>query len=274
MEFAVMTDEKKELSTKKIRSHYLKCLDEISRPFLTTKHIDVESVHELRVNLKRVDALLALLKYTRSKIPKEKSKPFKKLFRLAGKLRAIQVEFEVIEKYFSDDSFNTNYLHQLHEIKVKRLAAYSKYLGSGISRSLKDGIRLLRKKASQLTKKQIIRYLGAEEKKVGKRLKRSVFREQALHLMRKDLKRYYLNSKMAEYSNERIETMLELLGDWHDLQIAFDHVVKTIYTGHLTGPESEPIKKIKHDLIADKESAYEKIVAYYSDNMRDERDLK
>lgn len=272
MESAVMT-EKKELSTRKIRSRYLKSLDEISQSFSETEHSDAEAVHDLRVNLKRVDALIALLSHTGSKIPKEKSTPFKKLFRVAGKLRAIQVEFEVIRKYFSDDSFNTNYLHQLHEIKVKRLANYSRYLRSGISRSLKDAIRLLKKKASQLTKKQIMRYLGKEEKKVDKRLKRNVFKEQALHRMRKDLKRFYLNSKMAEHSNERIEKMLELLGYWHDLQIAFDNVVKTIYTGHLTEPESEPIKKIKYDLIADKESSYEKIIAYYSNYMSGERDL-
>jgi hypothetical protein len=65
--------------------------------------------------------------------------------------------------------------------------------------------------------------------------------------------------------------MLELLGHWHDLQIAFDNVVKTIYTGHLTEPENEPIKKIRNDLIADKESSYEKIVAYYSSHMLGER---
>lgn len=193
--------EKKELSTRKIQSRYLKSLSEISRPFSATEHSDAESVHDLRVNLKQVDALISLLRQTGSKIPKKESTPFKKLFRVAGKLRAIQVEFDIIKKYFSDNSFNTNYLHQLHEIKLKRLEKYSRYLQKGIPPSLKDAIRLLKKHVTQLTKKQIIRYLGKEEKKVGKRLKRSVFREQALHLMRKDLKRFYLNSKIAEHSN-------------------------------------------------------------------------
>jgi hypothetical protein len=61
--------------------------------------------------------------------------------------------------------------------------------------------------------------------------------------------------------------MLDLLGTWHDYQIAFDHIVKTIHTGNLTAPESEPVKQIKYKLIADKEDTYEKIVAYYAEHI-------
>lgn len=266
----VITTTKKKASIKKIRSRYRKCLNEIaacSEPGT----INEESVHNLRVNLKRVDALIALLKYTGHRIPSNKLKSFKVLFRLAGKLRAIQVEFGVIKNRFAEDSVNTNYLHQLHELKVKRLKDYSKYLDSEVPRSLEGGIKLLKKKISLLTKKHILRYLSAEEKKLAKKLKRNIFREQELHFIRKELKRYYLNSKMAEYEDERIGKMQDLLGNWHDLQIAFDHVVKTIYIGQLTAPESEPIKKIKYDLITEKEGLYEKIVAYYINGLQGKR---
>jgi hypothetical protein len=271
MESAIITASKKAPSIRNIRSRYRKCLNEIAQYFSEPGAINEESVHNLRVNLKRVDAMIALLKYTGYKIPSDKLKSFKVLFRLAGNLRAIQVEFGVIKNHFADDSVNMNYLHQLHEIKARRLRNYSKYLGSELPRHLKGGIKLLKKKISHLTKKHIARYLSAEEKKLSKRLKRNIFREQELHFIRKDLKRYYLNSKMVEHDDERIEKMLDLLGNWHDLQIAFDHVVKTIYTGQLTAPESEPIMKIKYNLITEKEGLYEKIVAYYAEGIRNQR---
>jgi CHAD domain-containing protein len=269
MESAVNTVTNNVLSAKKIRSRYRKCLNEIANSFSEPDNTNEEYVHDLRVNLKRVDALIDLLKNTGHKLSAGKLKSFKTLFRIAGKLRAIQVEFNVINSHFTDDSFNTNYLHQLHEVKTKRLREYTKCLGSGIPRSLKEDTKLLKKRMEQLTRKNILRYLKAERKKLGKRLRRSIYREQDLHFIRKGLKRYYLNSKTAEYNNERIERMLDLLGAWHDHQIAFDHIVKTIYTGQLTEPESEPIKQIKYDLINDKERLYEKIVAYYAEALQD-----
>ena len=274
MESTIIVTLQKKSSAKKIRSRYRACLKEIAQCFSEPGSINEESVHNLRVNLKRVDALIALLAHSGRKIPPRKLRSFKTLFRLAGKLRAKQVEFGVVKNNFTDDSVNTNYLHQLHESKAKRLSEYSKFFGSEVPRPLKRGIELLKKNISHLTKKHITGYLSTEERKLAKRLKRSIFREQELHFIRKDLKRYYLNSKMADYDNERIERMLDLLGTWHDYQIAFDHVVKTIYTGHLSTPESEPIKQIKYRLITDKESLYEKIVAFYAEEMQENEPAK
>lgn len=269
MESLASTTAQKELSIKKIRSRYRKCVNEIAVCYSAPGNTGEESVHNLRINLKRVDALIGLLEYTGHKIPARKLKPFKTLFRLAGKLRSSQIEFGVIEKHFTDDSLNTNYLHQLHEIKAKRLAAFSKYLQCGVPRSLKAGIQFLKEKISQVKKKHITRHLNTEKKKLKKMLPRSIFREQELHSIRKDLKRYYLNSKMIEHDYEQLEKMLDLLGEWHDHQMAFDHVVKAIYTGRLTVPESEPVKQIKSQLITDKENLYEKIVAYYVEEIQD-----
>lgn len=268
MESAVYNSSRQKLSAGKIRSQYKKYLEAISKAFSGEHNTSEEAVHDLRVNLKRVDALIDLLKDIGTKVPRGKLKSFKTLFRVSGRLRAVQVEFDVIDKYFTNDSFNTNYLHQLHEVKAKRLHAYTRLLQSGVPRPLKEGMKLLKKKIAKLTKKDIDKYLNAERKKVARRLARSIFREQEIHFIRKDMKRYFLNLKAAEYESPRIERMLELLGEWHDHQVAYDNLVKNIYTGRMTRPESEPIKQIKFKLINDKEDLYEKIVAYYADELQ------
>ncbi|HEU5290161.1 MAG TPA: CHAD domain-containing protein [Cyclobacteriaceae bacterium] len=259
---------REKLHLRKIKSRYTDCLNEILNTS-DDENASTEAVHELRVNLKRVDALLALLAFSKIKIPHTGLKAFKALFRTAGKLRAIQVEFDIINKYFDNDSLNPNYLHQLHEAKVKRREQYSAFLEAGPSRSLKQGVKLLKKKVDMLTKKQISRYLKDEKENLWKHLKRSIFREQELHIMRRDLKKYHLNLKITEDADLKVETLLELLGEWHDHQIAFDHVVKVIHTGRLTESESEPIKTIKYKLIGDKEVMYEKIVSFYVQSFQD-----
>jgi hypothetical protein len=255
----------------KIRSRYKKCLNEIQQHFNQEDNTGVDTIHDLRVNLKRVDALLALIRFNNGKRSTQKLKIFQTLFNIAGKLRSVQVEFEIVYKHFNDESFNPNYLHQLHELKAKRLKEYSKFIESGPPRRLLRGIRLLKKKVSQITRKDIIRYLDAEEKILSKRLKRSIFREQELHFLRKDLKRYYLTLKMSDHQNVNVEKLLDLLGTWHDYQITFDHVIEAIYAGRLTAPESDPIKKIKYDLINEKEGLYEKIVSFYAIDMHGRR---
>lgn len=255
------------IDIKKAKKEYKKCLDQLYEHFYLKDNNSPSLVHELRVNLKRVDALVTLLRFNGIKLPQKTLKAFRSLFRVAGKLRTLQIEFDTINEYFTDDSLNPNYLHQLHEEKLKRLKAYSSFLNKGPSKRLRNSIAVLKKRVDHLPAKQILRYVHAEEKRLFKRLKRQVFREQQLHLIRKNLKRYYLNLKMAGQQNNFTETLLDLVGRWHDHQIAFDHVIRAIYTSNCTAAESEPIKKIKYRLIQDKENLYEKIVSFYVTNI-------
>lgn len=267
METQLSTLQKEDL--KKIRERYKDSLKEIKDHFSRKDSTDTEKVHELRVNLKRIDALLALLRFNGVKLPSKKIKAFRDLFKMAGKLRTKQVEFEIISKYFTDDSLNPTYLHQLHEEKAIRLEKYSKLLQKGPSKSLKNSIKTVKTAIDRITRKNILGYFATEEKRLSRRLSRSVFREQELHLIRKDLKRFYLNMKIADRQHENVERLLDLVGQWHDHQIAFDHVIKAIYTANLTERESDSIRKIKFGLIGDKEHLYEDIVSFYVKNMND-----
>ena len=217
------------------------------------------------VCLRKVDALIALLRFTKNDPAPKRLKTFKSLLKTAGKLRSIQVEFDIINKHFNAD-VNPNYLHQLHETKLKRTVEYSKRLESQ-RKSIEETTKPLKRRIQQLTKRQILDYLRSEEKKLEKRISRSIFREQELHFVRKDLKRLYLNLLLSGNKRKHLDKLLELLGSWHDHQIAFDHIIKAIYVGQLSESESAPIKKIKDDLINDKEHLYEKIVSFYALHM-------
>lgn len=264
---ALLDSAHKSIHMKEIRSRYRKCLSDLRDYFYEQDNTTPEAVHRVRVNLKRVNALIALLRFNKEEPSAKKLRALKSLFKAAGRLRSIQVEFATISAYFRDDTMNPNYLHQLHEMKARRLRQYSRHIESA-PRLLVDSMKTLKKSIGQVTKKQIYGYLRCGERSLARRLRRSIFREQELHFIRKDLKKFYLNLKLSGHEREQLEKLLDLLGEWHDRQIAFDHLLKAIYMGRLSAAESEPIRKIKYDLIHDKEDLYEKIVSYYTENMQ------
>jgi hypothetical protein len=74
---------------------------------------------------------------------------------------------------------------------------------------------------------------------------------------------------MFGIDNKQLEALLDLLGQWHDHQISYDHIVKAIYTGGLSKSECDAIIDVKLRLISDKENLYDKVVAYYANQMAD-----
>ncbi len=255
------------IDVKKTRSRYNDCLDEIQKYFSLKDKLSKDAVHDVRVNLKRVDALIALLQFNHNSPSKKKLEAFKSLFKTAGKLRSVQVEFDLINKYFKDNKLNPKYLHHVHEVKSEKLKEYSELLESGPKR-LAEGIQSLKKKISQITKRQMLDYLRSEEKNLASLIERSIFREQELHFIRKKLKKLHLNLQISGHDRKQLDKLLDLLGYWHDHQIAYDHVIKALHVGRLSRSESAPIKKIKDDLVNDKENLYEKVVSFYTTNMQ------
>lgn len=263
MKGIILKIEPKHVRPDKMANRYKRCLREIEDHFSATDSSNPEVIHALRVNLKRIDALISLLDFSGLKLAPRNFKTIRSFFTVAGKLRSIQVEFDMVSNYFQNGTPNMDYLHQLHEKKKARLAKYSAFLNKGPSEKLHATLRILRKKIRSLTRRNIIDYLTREQKILSKRLMHSIFREEELHLIRKDLKRFYLNMRMAKYNNDDLAKLLDLLGTWHDHQIAFDHIVKSLHTGKLTESEKAPAVSIKYKLINEKEALFEKIVSFY-----------
>jgi hypothetical protein len=252
---------------KAIRYRYKKCLNEILQYFYAEDQTSPTVVHDLRVNLKRVQAMIDVQRFGNKKLPSRKIRALTALFTMAGKLRSAQIEFDLISQHYNRAEFSSSYLRQLHENKVRLLEDYRKYLRAAPSRQLEKAIKTLKQHVRDLSHKQLRNYFDAAQKRVAHRLRRSVFREQELHLIRKDLKRYYLNLRQANNQNIPLKNFLELLGMWHDRQRAFDHLVKAVYTGGFTAFEREPIEKIKEMLLVEKGQLYDRIASFYAEEL-------
>ncbi len=245
-----------------IRKRYKDYLDEV-REYSARKETDSHSIHRLRVNLKRIDALISMLAFHDKKPSKKITDEFKSLFKIAGKVRSAQVEFDAVDKYFHGDTINTDYLHQLHENKLRAHTEFFSHLKNGLPHSMIKGLGKLKKIMDDLSRNDVRQYLRATEKDLTRRLAKSIFRQPKLHAMRKDLKRFYLNLTIAEDKNSTIKTLLDLIGQWHDHQVAFEHVTKALYTGNFTEAEAGTVEKIRAGLIAEKEGLYDEIISFY-----------
>lgn len=225
-----------------------------------------EVIHELRVEIKKINALHDLLTTVNKNAPVKKYfKPFNRLFKKAGKLRSIQVEFNLINSHFSENT-NSNYLHELHEIKHERRIEFEEFIGDNLLNELNSAKKKIVPHLRKIRKRNIVRYFNGREREIIDLLKKKIFREQNLHLIRKDFKRFYLNVK--NITPYKIDTgwakILDLMGEWHDRQIAFDQLIKAIYSSTLTSSELDRLQKIKSELLVEKNNLYEQVIAAYA----------
>src|ERR1700757_2161449 len=68
--------------------------------------------HTLRVEIKKIKAFLVLLEDCNKEFDHRAfSKPFKDIFKVAGKVRELQVERSTLKKYYSGSIFNEFLVH-------------------------------------------------------------------------------------------------------------------------------------------------------------------
>jgi hypothetical protein len=232
---------------------------------LPSKFLAPDKVHDLRVEIKRIEAFFHLLKWSSSRFAKAKYfKPFKLLFRNAGKLRSVQIDFDLINRHFINDN-DVNYLHHLHESKIKRHKELHKLIKKGIRKDLrkdkKEIIRLVKKVSIHTLQS----YFKKQEDYLSSLLQKNIFREERLHFIRKKLKRYYLNAKSMKAFNisHHWDTLLEQLGEWHDHQVMVYQLMKAIQSGQLNSTEIKHLKQLKLTIQLKKNELFEHIILTY-----------
>ena len=96
-----------------------------------------EIFHELRVEIKKLNALFDLINFCATDFKRKKSfAPFKLLFQQAGKIRALQVEEEILHKHLADDS-PSNYRNNILEIRLKEEQLFFPIINKELTSTLK-----------------------------------------------------------------------------------------------------------------------------------------
>ncbi len=193
-------------------------------------------LHELRVSIKRIKALFDFLAEL---LPKETEishyfKPFKEIFRVAGKLRDAQVQERLLLKCAKDWNLPAPLAYETHLKKIQNIAfhkfkktAQHVKLGDIKSekRTLKKILDAISEETLPIDTESLLRYRFANVRL----LVQEPTEEDSLHEARKMIKSIYyvLHLVFAPTTPQQYQDLKhleEVIGDWHDLAILSDNM--------------------------------------------------
>ncbi|MDQ3142717.1 MAG: CHAD domain-containing protein [Bacteroidota bacterium] len=219
--------------------------------------------HKLRVEIKKLNAFFSLLNFCATDFKRKKSfKPFKRLFRQAGKVREIHVEEDMLKKNFNNTVLN-EYKSSLKELRLQEQEIFFSMVNKKYALKLKKAFNKLHPFLMSADKKNVTNYMEKKRMQILKFFNNKLQPDQ-LHDLRIRLKEYYYNRESLDLSvtDETIQKkdiLPDLLGEWHDCHVIIKHHQKAMDTGEINGKELNQLKKIKAKFTSDSKVLLNKI---------------
>ena len=223
-----------------------------------------DTFHKLRVEIKKLDAFFALLKFCFKDFKRKKTfKPFKQIFLQAGKIRELQIEEEMLKKYLPDISLH-DYLNYLKRLRLKEQEAFFSIVNKKMAVRLKHKYHEIVPLLSKVNNKKVNRYLEKKITKIKELIGQGNLQAAWLHELRKRLNMLKFNRKSLSLEKQNISILKKddftmLLGQWHDSQVIMTHLNKTMETAGLNPKEIIQLEKLKIKLSSDSETVLKKI---------------
>ncbi len=220
--------------------------------------------HKLRVEIKKLNAFFELINFCSKGFKrKETFKPFKFIFRKAGKVRELQVEEAMFKKYFLNNLLK-DYKNSLKNLRLKERKYFFSILNKTFIARLKKAYSKTLPFLAQINKKKGKHYMEKKKGKIEKLLNQSTVQTPNIHALRMQLKKfnYARNSMNLEKQNvppSKKDVLPELMGKWHDLQVIIRHLKKAIDTYGINPKEVKQLEKIKAKFSSDSELLFNEI---------------
>lgn len=228
------------------------------------KNFTADTFHQLRVEIKRVKALVDLIAFCSKKWNTKKTfKPFKIIFKQAGKVREIQLQLALLEEQPSFNSLTG--CRKQYKKKLKRalekffIAADSKTCGK-----LRKKHRIIIARFLQIGTKKRRQYMAVKRQEIKKMLRQNTVKKKQIHTFRIRLKVYDYNEKIMKYpeQNKGIAArnrLMELLGHWHDYQVSILQIKKATSSCASDSNEIELLENIKTTFISKRNILFDQI---------------
>jgi CHAD domain-containing protein len=218
--------------------------------------------HKLRVEIKKLNALLELLDLCSKNFKHKKTfKPFKELFDQAGKVRELQVE-EAILKSYKTNSLK-DFKNELRENRISEKKKYFKFSTSKVHTLLNSKFNIIQSFLSDIDNKRANKFINRKKKEISKLLKQRSSRTRQLHELRKQLKilnyiRKHISEERSKFTNKK-DTLSTLLGKWHDCEIILEHFEKALKHKGVNSKTKSKLRDIKAIIKAEFNKLYTRI---------------
>jgi len=190
------------------------------------KTADQEDLHQFRVQVKKLRALLVMMESTSKNARLKKDfKPIKKVFKEAGDIRSAFVNLELSDEYH----FKTLEFEKQQNESIKHGTEAFVAKGAKQLKKLRRSRHRIHKNVHQLKKKVITRFYEQNLNDVAAFFERIKFTDE-LHECRKKIKFLLYNQKPAhkaissklQLDHDYLDKLQETLGKWHDNILALD----------------------------------------------------
>ncbi len=187
---------------------------------------DAEQLHALRVEVKKLRAMLILLKtVTHRKHLLKMFRPARKLFKQAGDIRSAQINLQLADEFNLHNAEFNEHQQQL----VKRHAERFKMKAPKMLKRLKRAHRLIKPRLPQVSGKSVADFYNKQLKQIAGSLAVPHFDDE-LHNCRKQLKVLMYNYKLtadaiAKYiklNEQYVDDLQSNIGEWHDKALALE----------------------------------------------------
>jgi len=200
----------------------------------------VENIHELRVELKKLNLLLSIIKYSRNRLKyKKQINHLKQIFKQAGKIRELQLV--ILQLNFWKEKYSISKLISIKNVELKqakltfiklnKFPIHYKHIEQEIISQLEksnNSNKFFQKIKSKINNA----FVEIMKMKLDKEVQMNV-KELVLHKLRINTKKLvnylkFYNEVQNENQKDKLVELNNQLGEWHDLVVLKYHVLEHI----------------------------------------------
>ncbi|WP_296704491.1 CHAD domain-containing protein [Algoriphagus sp.] len=220
--------------------------------------------HKLRVEIKKLNAIFNLINFcTKDFKRKETFRPFKEVFKQAGKVRELQLEEDILDQYFSTNSL-FDYRKRINNDLSKEKNSFFELLGKELDRKIAHKMDVLIPFVDQVGKKKAEAFIEKKKNVIESLISKNSLNTEELHKLRKLLKTLmYSLASISLENEENIDSeeleLTDLLGDWHDFDIAINKFDKALISNEIEPNEAKEIEEVKIKISLERDLLLKKI---------------
>lgn len=241
---------------KKLTAYFKKRATTIDALLETPKHeYTAETFHQLRVEIKKMNAIFDLIKFCNKDFKQKKTfKPFKLVFRQAGKIRELQLE-EIMLKDFISSELIPDYIAHLEQLQSQEQESFFSLVHKKLIAQLQKKQTIILPFLRAIKKKKARSYIQEKKNAIQEILHENSVQKETAHELRKRIKilNYALISLSLDKDNPtyyKKDALPTLLGEWHDDEVFVEHLERDLLEGKISKKEASPIKKVIKKIVA------------------------
>ncbi|MBX2929562.1 MAG: CHAD domain-containing protein [Saprospiraceae bacterium] len=227
-----------------IQQHLSACFEELDKGFhlhwmAALRSYDKDTVHELRLNLKRQNAFFHLLEALDERFSAGIAlDTYEVIYRRAGKVRDKQVEKQVIKKAGHDRHIEHDLTAWLEEKESRRVQLLQEYeAGHSLEpvRNLSFEVRnVIHRLSAKGLEQRLVVYFSKLIRGIAALLRGGAIPKDDLHDLRKFIKELFYNLEFLQRHTgpealrcrawTQLDELQHLLGKWHDYDFTLEHL--------------------------------------------------